>query len=193
MLKLYNFLLNKYGKQNWWPVQSKNKKLEICIGAILTQNTSWKNVEKVIKTLNEKNLINKNKLEKIPIKKLALLIRSSGYHNQKARKIKEFIKFLNSNKKITRENLLNVWGIGKETADSILLYAYNKPYFVVDNYTKDLFSKLGYCNKDIGYDELQKLITKKLPKNVDLYKQFHALIVEHGKSNKTRDNRIMIK
>ncbi|MEK6835608.1 MAG: endonuclease [Nanoarchaeota archaeon] len=149
---------------------------------MLTQNTSWKNVEKVIKILNERNLINKEKLTKIPTTKLASLIKSSGYYNQKARKIKEFIKFLNSNKQVTRENLLKIWGIGKETADSILLYAYNKPYFVIDNYTKKIFSKLNYCKKDISYDELQELIINNLPKDVNLYKEFHALLVEYGKT-----------
>ena len=181
--EFYNKLLKQYGKQNWWPIYgNNNQKLEICIGAILTQNTSWKNVEKVIKILNERNLINKEKLTKIPTTKLASLIKSSGYYNQKARKIKEFIKFLNSNKQVTRENLLKIWGIGKETADSILLYAYNKPYFVIDNYTKKIFSKLNYCKKDISYDELQELIINNLPKDVNLYKEFHALLVEYGKT-----------
>ena len=82
-----------------------------------------------------------------------------------------------------------MWGIGKETADSILLYAFNKPYFVVDNYTKRIFSKLNYCNKNIDYDELQKLITDKIPKNISLYKEFHALIVEHGKNLSRNDQR----
>lgn len=181
MLEIYNKLLKKYGRQNWWPCISKNKKFETCLGAILTQNTSWKNAEKAIKTLNENNLINLNKLDKISEKELSLLIKSSGYYRQKAKKIKEFINFLKSNKKITRENLLGIWGIGEETADTMLLYAYNKPYFVVDNYTKKLFSKLGYCRGDIKYNELQKLIIKNIPKDVDLYKEFHALIVEYGK------------
>ncbi len=183
MLNLYNKLLKKYGKQNWWPCVTNNKRFEICLGAILTQNISWKNVEKVIKILNEKNLVNKDKLRKISLKKLASLIKSSGYHNQKAKKIKEFIKFLDSGKKITRENLLNVWGIGKETADSMLLYAYNRPYFVIDNYTKRLLSKSNYCKEDISYDELQNLITNKIPKDVKLYKEFHALIVENAKNS----------
>ena len=181
MINLYNSLLKKYGKQGWWPVQGNNARLEICLGAILTQNTSWKNVEKVIKILNEKNLIDKEKLYKIPIKNLALLIKSSGYHNQKARKIKEFIKFLNSNKEVNRENLLSIWGIGEETADSILLYAYDKSYFVVDTYTKKIFSKLRYCKENVSYDELQELITSKIPKDVNLYKEFHALLVRYGK------------
>jgi len=183
MINLYNKLLKKHGKQNWWPIISKNKRLETCLGAILTQNTSWKNTEKIIKILIEKNLINLDKLNKISEKKLSLLIKSSGYYRQKARKIKGFAKFLKSNKKITRKNLLDVWGIGEETADTILLYAYNKPYFVIDNYTKKLFSRLGYCNENIKYSELQSLIINKIPKDVDLYKEFHALIVECGKSN----------
>ena len=198
-MRLYEELLALYGKQGWWPLFNpiKNKfeyysgnpknfkqKLEICLGAILTQNTNWNNAEKALLNLINKNLINIDKLDRIPENKLALLIKSSGYYKQKAKKIKEFIKFLKSNKEITRENLLKVWGVGKETADSILLYAYDKPYFVTDNYTKRFFSKLDYCKKDIGYDELQKLITSKIPKDINLYKEFHALIVKHSKINK---------
>ena len=151
------------------------------MGAILTQNTSWKNVEKAILNLKKNNLLNKEKLEKINIKKLANLIKSSGYHNQKAKKIKEFIKFLNSKKKITRENLLTVWGIGPETADSILLYAYNKPYFVIDAYTKRIMNKLGY--KENTYEKLQELFHKNLPRNYKLYNEFHALFVRLAKEN----------
>ena len=197
MLKLYNKLLKRYGKQGWWPLwRSKlnkfeynsinpknfNQKLEICLGAILTQNTNWKNAEKALMNLIKNNLINVKKLDKIKENKLALLIKSSGYYRQKARKIKEFVKFLISKKEINRENLLSVWGIGKETADSILLYAYNKPFFVIDNYTKKLFSNLNYCKKDISYDELQELITKKIPKEVNVYKEFHSLIIAYGKT-----------
>src|SRR3989344_7436171 len=153
LLEFYNQLLKKHGKRGWWPMFDgrefayKNKdyilpdekqKFIICLSAILTQNTSWNNVEKAVINLHKHGLLEKNKLSKVPVEKLAALIKSSGYFNQKARKIKELIKFLDSGKEITRENLLDVWGIGKETADSMLLYAYNKPYFVVDNYTKRL-------------------------------------------------------
>ncbi|MEK6835284.1 MAG: endonuclease [Nanoarchaeota archaeon] len=197
MLDIYNKLLKKYGHRGWWPLynsktdkfeykaiipKTEEERLEICLGAILTQGTNWKNVEKALLNLIKNNLINKEKLIKINENKLSQLIRSSGYYKQKTRKIKEFVKFLESNKKVTRENLLNIWGIGPETADSILLYAYNKPYFVVDNYTKRIFTKLGYCKEKIKYDELQKLIIINLPKKVNLYKEFHALIVEHGKN-----------
>jgi endonuclease-3 related protein len=197
MIKIYNKLLKNYGYQRWWPLYSlktknfeynsrnpdtKSQKLEICLGAILTQGTNWKNVEKALLNLIKNNLINEENLIKISLKKLSLLIKSSGYHNQKAIKIKEFIKFLNSKTKITKENLLNIWGIGKETADSILLYTYNKPHFVVDNYTRRIFSRLNSYDKNIKYEELQKLITNKIPNNINLYKEFHALIVEHGKN-----------
>ena len=193
MINLYNNLLKEYGKQGWWPCTTKNKQLEMCLGAILTQNTSWNNVKKALSNLNRKDLINKDKLAKISVKKLAFLIKSSGYYKQKARKIKEFIKFLNSGKEITRENLLDIWGIGPETADSILLYAYNKPYFVIDAYTKRIFSRLGYCKEDIKYEELKNLITNKIPKDVDLYKEFHALLVKHGKNLSKDGQRVLNK
>ena len=208
MINLYDNLLKKYGKQGWWPLYNKisgkfeyfagnpkneRQKLEICLGAILTQGTNWKNVEKALLNLTKNNLIDKNKLNKISLKKLSLLIKSSGYYKQKARKIKEFIKFLNSEKEITRENLLDIWGIGPETADSILLYAYNKPYFVIDAYTKRIFSRLGYCKEDIKYEELQNLITNKIPKDVDLYKEFHALLVKHGKNLSKDGQRVLNK
>ena len=199
MIEIYRNLFNKYGSQGWWPLYNPIKKkfeyfsgnpinnkqkLEICLGAILTQNTNWINAEKALLNLVRNNLIDIKKLDKILENELAELIKSSGYYKQKAKKIKNFIEFLKYKKEITRENLLKIWGIGKETADSILLYAYDKPYFVTDNYTKRFFSKLDYCKKDIGYDELQKLITSKIPKDINLYKEFHALIVKHSKINK---------
>jgi len=199
MIKIYKSLLRVYGKQGWWPLfdsksnkfryfsgnpKNERQRLEICLGTILTQGTNWKNVEKALFNLIKNNLVDKNKLNKIKTDKLASLIRSSGYYKQKARKIKEFVKFLNSGKKIDRENLLDVWGIGEETADSILLYAFNKPCFVVDAYTKRIFSRLSYCDENIRYNELQKLIAGKIPKDINLYKEFHALLVEHGKNLK---------
>ena len=192
LAKVYKILLESYGKQNWWPINGKylpknslNQKeiFEICLGAILTQNTSWNNVEKTLKNLREKNLLDIDELRKINLKKLAELIKSSGYNNQKARKIKEFIKFLDSGNEITRENLLSVWGIGKETADSILLYAYNRPYFVIDSYTKRIFSRLGFCDENLDYDKLQELFHKDLDNNSKLFNEYHALIVQHAKSH----------
>lgn len=183
-------MYKEYGLQGWWPINGKypgkiklNDKdiFEISLGAILTQNTSWKNVDKALGNLRENKMLQINELRLIDIRKLALLIKSSGYNNQKAKKIKEFIKFLDSRIQINRENLLSVWGIGKETADSILLYAYNKPYFVIDSYTKRVFSRLGFCKEDIGYDELQQLFHDNLDHNFKLFNEYHALIVEHAK------------
>ncbi len=193
--QIYELLLKEYGKQGWWPhykngsfVYYKNiehkkinsfQKFIICISAILTQNTNWDNVEKAIKNLISNNLLSKEAIKKIDIKKLAKIIKSSGYHNQKAKKLKEFVKFLDLKKEINRENLLSIWGIGKETADSILLYAYNQPIFVIDAYTKRIINRSGF--KEQTYDELQNLFMNNLDKDVNLFKEYHALLVKHGK------------
>ena len=176
----YRILLKENGPRKWWPTKTSNKKFEISIGAILTQNTNWSNVEKALDNLIKHNLLSQEEIRKIDAKKLAMIIKSSGYHNQKAKKLKEFIKFLDSKKQINRENLLNVWGIGKETADSILLYSYNQPIFVIDAYTKRIFNRLGF--KEQSYDELQNLFMNNLKKDADLFKEYHALIVMHGKT-----------
>lgn len=196
---IYRALLGAYGYQGWWPLfngktgkieyhpgnynlpENDAQRFEICQGAILTQNTSWKNVEKALDNLRKNNLLDIKRLKLLDIKRLAELVKSSGYNNQKARKIKEFIKFLDSGKEINRENLLSVWGIGKETADSILLYAYKKPYFVIDAYTKRVFSRLGFCDESISYDNLQKLFHDGLGRNFRLFNEYHALLVEHAK------------
>ena len=194
--QIYLKLFKAYGPQGWWPLTEKNKfipehkgekpdteqrKFEIIIGAILTQNTSWKNVEKAIIELNKRNLLAKNKLKLLPAKKLGELIRPAGYYNQKAKKIKAIISFLDSKKPINRKNLLSVWGVGPETADSILLYAYEQPFFVVDAYTKRIFSRLGFCKEKAAYDDLQKLFRESMEKDADVFKEYHALLVEHAK------------
>jgi len=194
--QIYNILYKNYGAQGWWPVTNKesekptykkrrklsaNQRFEIIIGAILTQNTAWKNVEKTIIELNKKKLLDMKKIKALPGKKLGKIIKSSGYYNQKAKKIKAIIKFLESKKEINRENLLTIWGIGPETADSILLYAYNKPFFIIDAYTKRIFSRLGLINKKRSYNELQKIFHESLPRDAELFKEYHALIVEHAK------------
>ncbi len=194
MLKLfYKKLCNHFGPQGWWPTLEKgydktntirdltdSERFEISIGAVLTQNTSWKNVEKALNNLKEDNLLDKDNLRDIDVKRLAEIIKSSGYNNQKARKIKEFIKFLDSGKEINRNNLLEVWGIGKETADSILLYAYREPVFVIDAYTKRIINRIGF--KEDDYDELQKLFMDNLSRDDKLFNEFHALLVELGKN-----------
>lgn len=177
---IYDKLFEAFGHQHWWPyTDEKNKELEVSIGAILTQNTNWQNVEKAISNLKAQKLLSSKKLEEINVKRLATLIKPSGYYNQKAKKIKSFIKFLKSGKEFNRDNLLSIWGVGPETADSILLYAYDQPIFIIDAYTKRVMNRLGF--KEKTYDELQKLFMQNLPKNVQLYNEFHALLVKLGK------------
>ena len=204
--KVYTKLLDHFHPQGWWPVTpeksvkpiyhykkplSEKQKLEIIFGAILTQNTNWKNVEKAIINLNKNKLIDINKIIKIENKKLAEIIKSSGYHNQKAKKLKNFCEFLLRNykgnlKKLFKNNteklrkeLLSVNGIGPETADSIILYAAKKPVFVVDAYTKRIINRIGY--KEKTYEELQRLFMQNLPDNEKLFNEYHALLVELGK------------
>lgn len=195
ILRIYEILLKEFGEQGWWPIfengefiydkGNKNKSLnskqqfQIILGAILTQNTTWANVEKTFKTLNLLCLVDERELKAIREDQLAELIVTSGYYNQKAKKIKAIISFLESGKEITRGNLLEIWGIGEETADSILLYAYDKPFFVIDAYTKRIMSRLGY---EFGeYKELQLLFHNNLPRHSKLFKEYHALLVKLGK------------
>ncbi len=187
---LYKKLLTIHGPQHWWPVKSSNPELEICIGAILTQNTAWRNVEKSINELLKRDLFNEEKLLRINTKELALLIKSSGYYNQKAKRIKNFIHFYINNKDrlrkeeliIARNLLLSLKGIGKETADSMLLYAFNRKIFPVDIYTIRLFHKLGLIeslNKEKHYEQVRSLVEPLF--SLQELKEFHALIVEEGK------------
>jgi len=178
--QVYKILFKAYGPQYWWPCSSKNK-FEVIIGAILTQNTSWTNVEKAIQNLEKNNLINIDKIIKIENEKLADLIRSAGYYNQKAERLKIAAKFFKDNKNPSRKDLLKVKGIGPETADSILLYAFNKPYFVIDAYTKRIFSRLGIIRAD-DYQEIQEIFEKNLPQDPKLFNEYHALIVNLGKN-----------
>jgi len=124
-------------------------------------------------------------IKKFSLEKLKKAIKPSGYFNQKAKKIKKFTDFYLSlkNRIPARDELLNVWGIGPETADSMLLYAFNIPEFVVDAYTRRVFSKLGFIRKDASYEEIKKLFEKNLPKNLKIYQEYHALIVEHAKKH----------
>ncbi len=193
--KVYNKLYRHYGRQGWWPLIKEDKvvhdpsfttkrlteaeRFEICIGAILTQNTSWSNVEKALLELKRNGMLSKDGIRNTDEKRLAMVIKSSGYHNQKARKLKMLAGFLDSKKMVSRVSLLQLWGIGKETADSILLYAYNKPVFVVDAYTRRVFQRLGF-NED-GYDELQKLFMDNLKSDTKIFKEYHALLVRLGK------------
>lgn len=203
----YHALLKAYGSQGWWPVAGRHggkpeykqrkrltgrQKLEIMIGAILTQNTSWKNVEKVMVQLHSRKLIDDKKMLVVSHKKLAALIRSSGYHNQKAIKLKHMAQFLQQHPlrqlgqmdvEKVRILLLDVHGIGPETADSIILYALQKPSFVIDTYTKRIFSRIGMCREDVKYDLLRMQFMDNLPHDTILFNGYHSLLVEHAKQH----------
>ena len=202
--QIYQTLHKAYGSQGWWPLskgrlrtkhhsgppKNSHDQWEIIVGAILTQNTSWSNVEKAIENLNRKNLLRIDRIRKAPVARIAELIRPAGYFNQKAERLKliakYFSKHFNDRTIPSREELLAVKGIGPETADSILLYAFGQPYFVVDAYTRRLFSRLGLIEKDASYDEIQEFFINGLShvrgkKKVEMFKEYHALIVEHAK------------
>ncbi len=190
LLKIYDKLLNRFGKRNWWHADTK---FEVIVGAILTQQASWKNVEIAISNLKRKNLIEPKSLYNLPITKLEQLIKPSGFFKVKTKRLRSFLKFfidkydgnLENMFEVPLENLrkelLSVHGIGPETCDSILLYAGDKPIFVVDAYTVRLCQRYPLINSK-KYEEIQELFQKNLPKNVNLFNEFHALIVELGKN-----------
>jgi len=195
-LFIYDKLFKVYGKQGWWPTTlsgelhpsyhgkkpNDKQRFEIVVGAILTQNTSWSNVEKAIFELNKADVLSVDSLRRINVKKLAKLIRSAGYYNQKAERLKLVADFFCKNKSPSRDELLSVKGVGPETADSVLLYAFDRPFFVVDAYTKRIFFRVGFCGEKCGYGELQCLFHKQLPKDSKLFNEFHALLVELAKN-----------
>ena len=186
----YKSLYGYFGPQHWWPAKSR---LEVMVGAILTQNTSWSNVEKAIKNLKQHKLLGLSALCSLPHNKLASLIRSAGYYNLKAKRLKGFLEFLRNSyqgnlKKMRRKGirglrnqLLCVNGIGQETADSILLYALDKPVFVVDAYTKRILLRHNLIEEDAGYEEVQNLFMQNLKNEVKLFNEYHALLVKLGK------------
>jgi endonuclease III related protein len=186
----YDALLRAHGGQNWWPARTR---FEVIVGAILTQNTSWTNVERAIVALRRERLLSVRGLEEVPEDVLAELIRSSGYFRQKARKLKAFVHFLRATYQgsldkmfrvptaALREQLLSVYGIGPETADSILLYAGNHPVFVVDAYTRRLLQRHGHAHERDTYEEIRALFQRSLPADATLFNEFHALIVHTGK------------
>lgn len=190
LLKIYNKLFSFYGPQHWWPGDTP---FEIAVGAILTQNTNWANVEKAIDNLKAANALNPKRLMEMPVEKLALLIRPAGYFNIKAKRLKAFVEFLMNNYKGSmkkmrqeetnslRKKLLSVNGIGPETADSILLYALDKPVFVIDAYTRRVLSRHKIMDFNASYDEYQRLFHEELDEDVSLFNEYHALFVKVGK------------
>ncbi len=187
---IYQKLYGYFGPQHWWPAETR---FEVMVGAILTQNTNWLNVEKAIANLKEKRLLSAHKISQLTRRQLAQLIVPAGYYNIKAKRLKEFLNFFfrfyqaNPKKMLfedtlkLRQQLLAVNGIGPETADSILLYALDKPVFVIDAYTKRIFSRHHFFKEDASYDEVQSLFMKNLEKNSRLFNEYHALIVKLGK------------
>jgi endonuclease-3 related protein len=190
IMEVYQALLEAFGKQGWWPMEGgfEPREWEVCLGAILTQNTSWRNVEKALGALKGKGIVSPLDVIKIKQEGLAGLIKSSGYYNQKAGKLRAFSDFVlgfggfrSFSKRVEREDLLKVRGIGPETADSILLYALGRPCFVVDAYTRRVFTRLGLVREGLGYEEVRQAFEKTLPRDPGLYKEYHALVVELGK------------
>lgn len=188
--RVYERLLRYFGHAGWWPGETP---FEICIGAILVQNTSWKNVERALLGLRRRGLLSYERLASLSPSRLAPLVRPSGYFRIKARRVRGFLDFLGreyggrveamrkEEPGRLREKLLRVVGIGPETADSIVLYAVGHPLFVVDAYTRRIFSRLGWIEGREPYEAIQRLFMQRLPADAALYNDFHAQIVSLGK------------
>lgn len=183
--EVYDVLLQHYGPLNWWPAKNS---YEVMVGAILTQNTSWSNVEKAIS--NFKQELTAQLIKQLSINDLAQIIKPSGYYNQKAKKLKALtdwfeqydFNILNTKHKTTlqlRTELLNIFGVGKETADCILTYALKKPSFIIDTYTKRLLTRLGFKLPN-EYNEIQNLFQQSIAPDLYKYNEYHALIVKHA-------------
>jgi endonuclease-3 related protein len=186
LLNIFRTLLSSFGKRNWWPGETK---LEIIVGAILTQNTAWKNVERAINNMKAQGVLDVDTLHTITKDQLGEIIKPSGFYNQKSNRLKLFINVLHENFSKSIDNLeycdtndlrnllLGINGIGPETADSILLYALNRPVFVVDAYTKRFLKNHRLYDGNGKYDDVQQFFMTNLPHDTYLFNEFHALIV----------------
>ena len=191
LMNIYQKLYQAYGPRDWWPAETS---FEVMVGAILTQNTSWRNVEKAIQKLKGKGVLNPEGIHDLKKSQLASLIKSSGYYRVKTDRVKAFVNFLFEEfdgdlKRMgrerlgeLREKLLGVKGIGPETADSILLYGLKKSIFVVDAYTKRILSRHKMISENTAYEEVQKLFMEHLPLDEKLFNEYHALLVHLGKT-----------
>jgi endonuclease-3 related protein len=186
----YERLYAAFGPQHWWPGDSP---FEIMVGAVLVQNTAWRNVERAIRNLHDANLLDPHALYALPVEELAELIRPAGYYQVKARRLRNLLKFVveEHDGKLDamfsvdlaelRERLLSIHGIGPETADAILLYAGGLPTFVVDTYTHRILARHGWIDYESGYHEIKDLCESSLPADAAIYNEYHALLVRVGK------------
>src|SRR5512139_2952250 len=192
LLLIYNKLYSHFGPQHWWPGETP---FEVAVGAVLTQNTNWGNVEKAIDNLKREGKLNASAIHKITTESLAALIKPAGYFNVKAKRLKHSVSFLmkdyggsmsrmkDAKLPSIREDLLRVNGIGPETADSIILYALEKPVFVVDAYTKRVLSRHNIKDHDASYDTFQELFDLNLKRDFRLFNEYHALFVKVAKEH----------
>ncbi|MDD5282154.1 MAG: endonuclease III domain-containing protein [Candidatus Omnitrophica bacterium] len=195
--RIFLRLYSDFGPQHWWPADSS---FEVIIGAILTQNTNWANVEKAIFALKERKCLNPKGLLRLSSRRLGNLIKSSGYYNIKAERIKNFLRFFfrfysadirrmgSQDLAALRSQLLAVKGVGPETADSILLYALNKPVFVIDAYTKRIFSRHRILAENATYGQAQDIFMGNLKNDAKLFNEYHALLVKLGKDYCRKQN-----
>jgi endonuclease-3 related protein len=195
IIAIYEALLDAYGPQGWWPVagryhpgdygypKNEEEAFEIIAGAVLTQNTAWTSVERTLENLRRIEALNPCKILALSLDVLKSAIMPAGFFNQKAIYLREVALLFAGLKGRTpsRKELMSVKGVGNETADSILLYAYKRPEFVIDAYTKRIVTSLGLAERGTSYMELKNLFESNLPRDVALYQEYHALLVEHAK------------
>ena len=190
LLQVYDRLFHHYGRRYWWPA---NSPFEVMVGAILTQNTAWANVERVLARLQDIVALEASAISNLPVHVLADVLRPVGYFNVKAARLQSFCRWLldqggiqkleAQSTAVLREALLRVHGVGPETADDILLYAFGRPVFVIDTYTRRLFGRLGLADGSEPYELLRSRLEQALPQDVGLFNEYHALIVEHAKTS----------
>lgn len=196
-LDIYSALFDHYGPQSWWPAETS---FEMIVGAVLTQNTNWKNVSRALNNLKEANLLELNSLNAISHDELAVFIHPAGYYNLKAKRLKNLLRMITTeyggdlqalfdeDLDSSRSRLLQVNGIGEETADSILLYAAGQPIFVVDAYTHRVFSRHHLVEEECSYADIQEKFMDNLPREVSLFNEYHALIVRVAKEYCKKSN-----
>lgn len=190
LLEAYRRMLDAFGPQRWWPGDSP---FEIAVGAVLVQNTAWRNVERAIENLRDEGLMSPRAMYAIERDELAELIRPAGYYQVKARRLRNLLEFIVEEfdgslddmfataPNALRERLLAIHGIGPETADAILLYAGGLPSFVVDTYTHRILARHGWIGYEADYPEIKDFFESTLPVDVPLYNEYHALLVRVGK------------